>query len=136
MAYKQIMFATRGYVVERRKGPEGFITKPEHFRNYPQPNLPSSSYNKRCIETKSDVVWAMGWGDHGRLGIGTREKVVHTPVRVMHLLNDDFDEKQKRKKNRTTTDTKYQYKTHKRSEVFKLSLGGRHTFLQEEDMFF
>ena len=126
------MFATRGYVVERPKAPEGWETDPPHFRNYPQPNLPASGYNKRCIETGSNVVWTMGWGDHGRLGIGVREKVVHTPVRVMDLLDDDYDEKQEKKRNRTSADLKHQTRSHKKSAVSNISLGGRHTLVLME----
>jgi len=123
------MFATHGYVVEKRKAPEGFITEPNHYRNYPQVNLPSAGYNKRCIETNSKVVWAMGWGDHGRLGLGTRENVIHTPTRVMHLLNDDYDAKQAKKRNKTLADTFHKNKTYQNSEVLNISLGGRHTLI-------
>ena len=82
------MFAIHGYVVEKRKAPEGFITEPKHFRNYPQPNLPPLTYNKRCIETASDVVWAWGLGHNGRLALGERKNVVHTPQRAMDLIAD------------------------------------------------
>ena len=123
------MFSTQGYVVERRKAPEGYETTPDFFRNYPQPNLPSAGYNKRCINSESNVVWALGWGDHGRLGTGTRENVIHTPMRVMDLLNDDYDEKQSRKKNKTTADLQHKDKTHQRSEVLDIALGGRHTLI-------
>ena len=82
------MFAIHGYVVERRKAPEGFITEPAHYKNYPQPMLPPLQYNKRCIETGADVVWAWGLGHSGRLALGERVNVVHTPRRSMDLIAD------------------------------------------------
>jgi alpha-tubulin suppressor-like RCC1 family protein len=74
--------------VERPKAPEGFITEPPHYKNYPQTMLPPLQYNKRCIETRADVVWSWGLGHSGRLALGERANVVHTPRRTMDLLAD------------------------------------------------
>jgi alpha-tubulin suppressor-like RCC1 family protein len=63
------MTSIRGYVIERRRCPEGPV-------GYPLPNLDPAKYNSKAIEYWSNTVWSCGAGGEGRTGLETRKDVI------------------------------------------------------------
>ena len=59
------MTSIRGYVVERRRCPEG----PE---GHPLPNLTPAKYNTKAIHNWGSSIWACGNSGEGRTGLQTR----------------------------------------------------------------
>eukprot|EP00943_MAST-04B_sp_MAST-4B-sp1_P001253 g1253.t1 len=63
------MTSIRGYVIERRRCPEGPA-------GYPLPNLDPAKYNSKAIHYWSNTVWSCGAGGEGRTGLETRKDAI------------------------------------------------------------
>ena len=62
------MTSIRGYVIERRRCPEGPT-------GYPLPNLAPAKYNSNAIHAWGNTIWSCGAGGEGRTGLETRKDV-------------------------------------------------------------